>query len=167
MHLHRNPSALLLVLAALLTTGLAAHAQQDGDVTVIIKAKSKPATLPTLLVMCDLVCNWKLDGEVKGHIYAGGSVKVKVEPGQHMVEATTEDGVDWVKQPSTVKPTGQTMVNIELQSRKHRTRLRRRLRGKLRPRQRLSNCSKRPRRQHGTRRPARRYLASGQTLQRA
>ena len=84
MHSHRNPSVLFLVATALLTTGLAARAQQDGDVTVIIKAKSKPATLPTLLVMCDLVCNWKLDGEVKGHIDAGGSVKVKVEPGQHM-----------------------------------------------------------------------------------
>ncbi len=115
MHSHRNPSVLFLVVTALLTMGLAARAQQDGDVTVIIKAKSKPATLPTLLVMCDLVCNWKLDGEVKGHIDAGGSVKVKVEPGQHMVEAVTEDGFDWVKQPSTVKPTGQTMVNIELE----------------------------------------------------
>jgi hypothetical protein len=91
-----------------------AIAQQDGDVTVIIKAKSKPTALPTLLVMCDLVCTWKLDGEVKGKIDAGGSAKVKVEPGQHMVEATTEDGVDLVKQPSTVKPTGQTMVNVEL-----------------------------------------------------
>jgi hypothetical protein len=91
-----------------------ARAQQDGDVTVIIKAKTKPADLPTLLVMCDMVCNWKLDGEAKGHIDAGGSAKVKVEPGQHMVEASTEDGVDLVKQPSTVKPTGQTMISIEL-----------------------------------------------------
>lgn len=115
MRLLRNPSVLLLVVTALLTSGAAARAQQDGDVTVIIKAKSKPAALPTLLVMCDLVCNWKLDGEVKGHIYAGGSAKVKVEPGQHMVEAATEDGFDQVKQPSTVKPTGQTMVSIELQ----------------------------------------------------
>jgi len=92
-----------------------ASAQQGGDVTVIIKAKSNPASLPTLLVMCDLACDWKLDGEVKDHIDAGGSAKVKVEPGQHMVEASTEDGVDQVRQPSTVKPTGQTMVSIELQ----------------------------------------------------
>jgi hypothetical protein len=104
----------LLVSIALLTSGAAASAQQDADVTVVIKAKSKPASLPTLLVMCDLVCNWKLDGQVKGHIDAGGSAKVKVEPGQHMVEATSEDEVDQVKQPSTVKPTGQTMVSIEL-----------------------------------------------------
>lgn len=32
-----------------------------------------------------------------------------------MVEASTEDGIDLIKQPSTVKPTGQTMVNIELE----------------------------------------------------
>jgi hypothetical protein len=114
MHMVRNLFVLLLVVTALLATGLSARAQQDGDVTVIIKAKSKHATLPTLLVLCDLGCDWKLDGEVKGHIHSEASVKVKVEPGQHMVEATTEDGVDQVKQPTTVKPTGQTMVNIEL-----------------------------------------------------
>jgi hypothetical protein len=32
-----------------------------------------------------------------------------------MVEATAEDGGDQVKHPSTVKPTGQTMVSIEFQ----------------------------------------------------
>ena len=105
----------LLVSIALPASGAAVRAQQDGDVTVIIKAKSKPAVLPTLMVMCDLVCHWKLDGEVKGRIDAGGSTKVKVEPGQHMVEAATEDGVDQLDQPTTVKPTGQTMVNIQLQ----------------------------------------------------
>jgi len=115
MYLFRKPSVLLLVVTALLPCGAAARAQQDADVTVIIKAKSKPTTPPTLLVLCDLVCDWKLDGEVKGQIEAGGSAKVKVEPGQHMVEATTEDGIDGVKQPSTVQPTGQTMVTIELQ----------------------------------------------------
>jgi len=115
MHLFRTSHVLLLVVTALLTTGAASLAQQDADVTVIIKAKSQPAALPTLLVMCDLVCDWKLDGEVKGHIDAGGSAKVKVEPGQHMVEASTEDGADQIKQPSTVKPAGQTMVNFELQ----------------------------------------------------
>jgi hypothetical protein len=100
---------------ALLTSGAAVRAQQDADVTVVIKAKSKPAVLPTLLVMCDLACNWKLDGNIKGRINAGGAAKVKAESGEHLVEATTEDGVDQIKQPCTVKPTGQTMVNIEFQ----------------------------------------------------
>lgn len=78
------------------------------------KAKSnRRPPLPTLLVMCDIACNWRLDGEAKGHINAGGGVKAKVESGQHMVEATTEDGVDQVKQPCTVKSVGQTMVSIE------------------------------------------------------
>lgn len=92
-----------------------AQAQQSGDVTVIIKAKSKPAALPTLLVMCDLACDWKLDGDAKGHIDAGKGAKAKIESGQHMVEAATEDGIDQVKQPVRVKPEGQTMVNIELE----------------------------------------------------
>jgi len=117
MRLHGKISFTLLVSVALLSSCAAAHAQQGGDVTVIIKAKPNQAALPTLLVMCDLACNWKLDGEAKGHIDAGKGARVKVEPGQHMVEATTDDGLglDQAKQPSTVKPTGQTMVNIELQ----------------------------------------------------
>jgi hypothetical protein len=105
---------LLLVVTLLFAANMAARAQQDGGVTVTIRAGSKPETPPTLLVMCDLACNWKLDGEVKGHIDAGGAVKVKVESGQHLVEATTEDGADHLKLPSTVKPTGQTLVDIEL-----------------------------------------------------
>ncbi len=114
MYLCRKPHVLLLVVIALLTSGAAVRAQQDADMTVIIKAKTKPAALPTLLILCDLACNLRLNGETKGLIDAGGSTKIKVEPGQHMVEATTEDGVDQVKQPCTVKPTGQTMVSIEL-----------------------------------------------------
>jgi hypothetical protein len=92
-----------------------AHGQQNGDVTVVIHAKTQPENWPTLLVMCDLACKWKLDGEAKGSIDAGGSTKVKVEPGEHMVEVTTEDGMIRLERPSTVKPTGQTMVNIEFQ----------------------------------------------------
>lgn len=114
MHLLRNSFVVLLVSTALFAFGGAARAQQDGDMTVIIKTKSKANALPTLLVMCDMICNWKLDGEAKGRIDEGGSVKIKVEAGEHMVEADTEDGVDQVKQPTTVKPTGQTMVDVEL-----------------------------------------------------
>ena len=114
MYLPRKLHVLLLVVTTLLTAGAAVFAQQDADVTVTIKAKSRTAVLPTLLVLCDLACNLNLDGEAKWHIDAGGSAKIKVEPGQHMVAATTEDGFDQVKQPSTVKPTGQTMVSIEL-----------------------------------------------------
>jgi hypothetical protein len=67
------------------------------------------------LVMCDLACNWKLDGDTKGHIDAGSSVKIKVDFGQHIIVATTEDDADKVKQLSEIKSTGQTVVSIELQ----------------------------------------------------
>jgi hypothetical protein len=105
---------LFIALAVLLSPATVVPAQQNGDVTVIIKSKSNPANPPTLLVMCDLACTWKLDGEEKGHIEAGKGVKISVESGQHMVEAATEDGVDAIKKPTKVNPTGQTMVNIEL-----------------------------------------------------
>ena len=89
-------------------------AQQDE---VPILRPTKPLARPasaTLLVMCDLACNWKLDGEVKGSIDAGGSAKVKAELGQHLVVAATTDGVDQVQQFSEIKATGQTIVTIEL-----------------------------------------------------
>jgi hypothetical protein len=76
--------------------------------------KAKPAEGAMLLVMCDLACDWKLDGAAKGHIDAGGSAKAKVELGQHLVAVTTEDGADQVQQLSEVKAEGQTVVSIEL-----------------------------------------------------
>ena len=91
-----------------------AAAQQDEGPILKPKAKPKPAGA-TLLVMCDLACDWKLDGVAQGRIEAGGSAKVKVELGQHLVLAVTVDGADQVKQVSEVKSSGQTLVNIELQ----------------------------------------------------
>jgi hypothetical protein len=91
---------------------LPALSQQDEG--PILRPKPKPASA-TLLVMCDLACNWKLDGEVKGRIEAGGSAKAKVELGQHVVVAATEDGADQVKQLSEIKANGQTIVSIELE----------------------------------------------------
>lgn len=103
---------------ALMTATLPALAQQDEG--PILRPKQpkqqpKPAVSATLLVMCDLTCNWKLDGEDKGRIEAGGSVKAKVEAGQHMVVAATEDGADQVQQLCQVKSVEQTVVSIELQ----------------------------------------------------
>jgi uncharacterized protein len=105
---------LVLLGAAIVLFARTAVAQQDEGPIYTGKAKPKPTTA-TLLVMCDLACNWKLDGEAKGRIDAGGSAKVKVELGQHMVVATTEDGSDQVKRFSEVKSSGQTLINIELQ----------------------------------------------------
>jgi len=88
-------------------------AQQDE--VPILKPKPKPATAATLLVMCDLACNWKLDGEIKGRIDAGGSAKAKVELGQHALVAVTDDGLDKVGKDIEIKTAGQTIFRVELQ----------------------------------------------------
>ena len=89
------------------------RAQQDEG--PILRPKPQPKSAATLLVMCDLACNWKLDGETRGRIEAGSSAKTKVEPGQHMVAATTVDGLDKVQQIAEVKAAEQKVVNLELQ----------------------------------------------------
>jgi hypothetical protein len=90
-------------------------AQQD-DVPILRPKNqaTKPASA-ILLVTCDLACDWTLDGDAKGRIETGGSAKVKVELGQHIVIAVTEDGADHVRQLSEVKSSGQTAMSIELQ----------------------------------------------------
>jgi len=92
-----------------------AMAQQDEG--PILRPKKPPAkpTGATLLVMCDLACNWKLDGEAKGRIDAGGSAKMKVEFGQHVVNAVTEDSLDKVEEDIEIKTTSQTVMHIVLQ----------------------------------------------------
>jgi len=100
--------------AALAVAALSAIAQQDeGPILLPKKPVAKPAGA-TLLVLCDLACNWKLDGEAKGRIETGGSSKAKVELGQHLVFAATEDGADQVKQLLKVEGRGQTIVSLEL-----------------------------------------------------
>lgn len=100
--------------AALTVAVLPALAQQDeGPILRPKKPVTKP-TGPTLLVLCDLACNWKLDGTEQVRIGANGSAKTKVELGQHMVVAATEDGADQVKQLVKVEEKGQTVISIEL-----------------------------------------------------
>jgi hypothetical protein len=95
---------------------LSAAAQQDeGPVLKPKKQPAKPGS-STLLVFCDLACNWNLDGVAKGRIDTGASAREKVGPGQHLVIATTEDGVDQFKQVSELKPSEQTVLTIGLKS---------------------------------------------------
>jgi hypothetical protein len=110
----RKRTGWLLVGICALSLGLAS-AQEEGPI-LLPKPKPvpKPAS-PTLLVMCDLACNWKLDGEAIGRIEAGGSAKTKVELGQHIVIAVTVDGLDQVQQLVKVKEKGQTVIANELQ----------------------------------------------------
>ncbi len=102
-------------LAAVLTIAVFPVLAQQDDVPILRPKNQiiKPVGA-TLLVMCDLACNWKLDGFAKGRIEAGDSAKTKVEPGQHVVIAMTEDGVDQTTQLSEVKSSGQMVVSIEL-----------------------------------------------------
>jgi hypothetical protein len=89
-------------------------AQQDeGPILRPKKPPARPAGA-TLLVMCDLDCNWKLDGEAKGRIEAGGSAKAKVEIGQHVVVVATQDSLDRIEKELEIKATGQTLVRLEL-----------------------------------------------------
>jgi Protein of unknown function (DUF1566) len=99
--------------SAMVAAALPVLAQQSDGPILLPKPKPKPVAA-TLLVTCDLACNWKLDSEAKGRIEAGGSAKAKVEAGQHVVVAASEDGADQVQQLSDVNPIGQTVVSIEL-----------------------------------------------------
>jgi hypothetical protein len=101
--------ALVLAMALAVVPALAAQ-----DKEPVYTGKPKPAGA-TLLVLCDLACNWKLDGETMGHIDTGGGAKAKVELGQHVVDALTEDGQDKIEKDVEVKAAGQTAVHLALQ----------------------------------------------------
>jgi hypothetical protein len=99
-----------LALAAAIV-GTATQARSQGGGPPIIHPKDPPATL---LIVCDLACNWKLDGLTKGHNDADSSSKAKVELGEHILVVATEDGLDQIKVTKEVKATGQTVLDIEL-----------------------------------------------------
>jgi hypothetical protein len=101
--------------AVLITAAFTSLAQQDDIPILRPKSQTTKPVSASLLVMCDLACNWKLDGEAKGRIEAGASVKVKVELGQHRVSAATEDGLDKLEKEIEIMPPGQTIVHIALQ----------------------------------------------------
>jgi hypothetical protein len=98
-------------LAAFMAASAAQSTAQQDEGPILRPKKPAPAAL---LVMCDLACNWKLDGEAKGRIEAGGSAKAKVELGQHVVVAVTEDGLDQAQQIAKVEEKRQIVVAIEL-----------------------------------------------------
>jgi hypothetical protein len=112
----KNRAAMALVIAVLALGAGMAYAQQaqQQDEGPILRPKPKPAA-PTLLVTCDLACNWTLDDTAKGHIDAGASVKAKVKAGQHTVAAETEDALDKAENEITIKATGQTSQSFALQ----------------------------------------------------
>ena len=107
--------AFWVLIAVIAATPVSCLAIQANAPQVQPKPSQPRPTGPTLLVLCDLACTWKLDGETKGRIEAGASAKVRVEPGEHLVVASTEDGADQIKQHIEVKSVGQTLDEIDLQ----------------------------------------------------
>jgi S1-C subfamily serine protease len=96
-------------------TAYALAQQDEGPILRPKKPVAKPAVpSATLLVICDLPCNWRLDGEAKGRIEAGGSAKAKVELGQHLVVAVSEDGLDKAEQVLDIAAAKQTLARIDL-----------------------------------------------------
>lgn len=114
MHTGKRTGWLLALLIAIMV--LPALSQQDEGPILRPRVQPVKPTGATLLVICDLACNWNLDGVAKGRIEAGGSAKAKVELGQHLVVAMTEDEADQVKQLCEVKTTVQTVVSIEFKA---------------------------------------------------
>jgi hypothetical protein len=102
------------LVAGMLLVVLQSAAQQDeGPILHPKKPISKPAGA-TLLVICDLTCDWKLDTVSMGRIEAGASAKAKVELGQHLVVAAAENGLDQFHQIVKVEDKGQTVLVVEL-----------------------------------------------------
>jgi C-terminal processing protease CtpA/Prc len=105
----------ILAPVMVVAAGYALAQQDEGPILRPKKPVAKPAAVSaTLLVVCDLACNWRLDGVAQGRIEAGGSAKAKVELGQHLVVAVTEDGLDKVEQVLDIEALKQTLARIDL-----------------------------------------------------
>jgi tetratricopeptide (TPR) repeat protein len=112
----RTPAAWLLALLLSAAALLPALAQQDeGPILLPKKPVAKPAAEATLLVLCDLACNWKLDGKPHGSVAAGGSSSVPLSLGHHIAVASTLDGLDQLPSEIEIKTPGQTIVHFALQ----------------------------------------------------
>ncbi len=91
-------------------------AVQDQGPILTPKPKPQTSASPTLLVLCDLTCDWKLDGVAQGRIEGGASAKVKVELGQHLVVVVSaSNSRDRIERMVEVKGVGQTLVNLKLE----------------------------------------------------
>ena len=68
-----------------------------------------------LLVTTDVDCNWKLDGQPMDLLKADKSKVVPVSPGDHLIQASTTDGVTKTRIEAEVDQ-GQKRVEIQLKS---------------------------------------------------
>jgi TPR repeat protein len=93
---------------------ICAQLMAQQDVGPILRPRKSVAPA-TVLVTCDLACNWKLDDKTRGVIEAGESAKAPLSLGQHIVIAVTQDGLDKVETEIEIKTAGQTIVHLVLQ----------------------------------------------------
>jgi len=114
MHKGKRTGWLLALLIGV--TVLPALSQQEEGPILLPKPKPVAKPVATLLVMCDLACNWKLDGKPLGRFAAGDSVTAPLSMGPHIIDATTLDGLDEVKKEIEIKTNGQMNVHIALQA---------------------------------------------------
>jgi hypothetical protein len=84
--------------------------------TTKISSPTQAPSTGTLLVTCDLDCNWKLDGKAKGSLVADDSATETLPLGQHVVVATSMDSKDRSEQEVSIKTGEQTAVIVHLAS---------------------------------------------------
>jgi hypothetical protein len=108
--MHRSSIVRSAVAMLIMASAISVFAQQD---TLPVLKPKKPGTA-TILVVCDLACDWTLDGEVMGSLAEGGSKKAPVSLGQHLLNAVTSDGVDRVEREVDIRTTAQTIIRFEL-----------------------------------------------------
>jgi Protein of unknown function (DUF1566) len=68
-----------------------------------------------ILAASDFDCTWKLDGQPKGQLKADGSKVVHVSSGQHLIQATSTDGLATFRTVVEVG-SGQVLVSIALKA---------------------------------------------------
>jgi hypothetical protein len=73
----------------------------------------------TLRVRTDMNCNWKLDGQPMGPLWADTPIVVAVSPGEHLIEAATPDGVTTTRTRVELDKVEKT-VDIQLKNRNER-----------------------------------------------
>ena len=104
-------------LVAILTIGLLPVLAQQDDVPILRpRIQTTKTVVATLLVICDLTCNWKLDGVMRGSIAAGEVAKTPLQLGKHLVGASTQDGLDKVETEIEIKTADQIIVHQILQT---------------------------------------------------
>ena len=68
----------------------------------------------TLVVNCDVPCNWQVDGDDKGAIPFGDIARAQVIAGDHIIVATTSDGRDRTSQNVTGSGSTTKVVSLSL-----------------------------------------------------